>query len=195
MNVDDLLGKWMRGGAKIGAGGDVVMAASPAASLAAKLQLAYGWIASKAILTSQGDIVTGPSRFAGRGAVKVEIGDDCANCSPFDIIKIEIAPISVLMENIKDAQIFVVILVDDRERRVFDRVMKKTLAGRRETMMRVVGQISVERVVDEAFLFSCNCDAKFLRALLQHSLKESLGTDCNADTHYIFARCIRVLSC
>jgi hypothetical protein len=38
MNVDDLLGKWMLGGAKIGAGGDVVMAASPAAaSLAVKL--------------------------------------------------------------------------------------------------------------------------------------------------------------
>lgn len=63
----------MRGGAaSVSAEGRVTIAA-PGASLAGKLRLAYDWIASRAILTSQGDIRSGPSRFAGRGATKVEL--------------------------------------------------------------------------------------------------------------------------
>jgi MoxR-like ATPase len=73
MNVEDLVGKWMRGGAKVSTGGGVTVAAASTAGLAGKLRLAYEWIAAKAILTSQGDVLSATPRLAGRGSVKVEL--------------------------------------------------------------------------------------------------------------------------
>ena len=74
MNVEDLLGKWMRGGAQVSPDGNVTITAS-GASLARKLRLAYDWIASRAILTSQHDILSGAPKLAGRGSVRVELNE------------------------------------------------------------------------------------------------------------------------
>jgi MoxR-like ATPase len=74
MKAEDLLGKWMRGGASVAPDGNITITAS-GASLARKLRLAYDWITAKAILTSQGDIRTGPSRLAGHGGVEVELNE------------------------------------------------------------------------------------------------------------------------
>jgi MoxR-like ATPase len=76
MRADELLSKWMRGGAaSVSPEGRVTIAAS-AAGLAGKLRLAYDWIASRVILTSQGDIRPGPVRFAGRGgSTQVELNE------------------------------------------------------------------------------------------------------------------------
>jgi MoxR-like ATPase len=74
MKAEDLLGRWMRGGASVAPNGAVTIAPS-SAGLARKLRLAYDWIAAKAILTSQGDIRTGPSRLAGRNGVEVELNE------------------------------------------------------------------------------------------------------------------------
>jgi MoxR-like ATPase len=72
MKAEDLLGKWMRGGASVSPDGGVAIASS-STGLPEKLRLAYDWISSKAILTSQGDIRPGPSRSFGRGSIKVEV--------------------------------------------------------------------------------------------------------------------------
>src|SRR5262245_38207501 len=72
MKAEDILGKWMRGGASVSPGGGVTIA-PPSTGLTQKLRLAYDWIASKAILTSQGDIRPGPSRYCGHGTIKVEV--------------------------------------------------------------------------------------------------------------------------
>lgn len=78
MKADDLLSRWMRGGsASVSPEGRVTIAAA-GASLAGKLRLAYDWIASRVILTSQGDIRSGPTRFAGRGSTKVELHEGLA---------------------------------------------------------------------------------------------------------------------
>jgi MoxR-like ATPase len=74
MKAEDLLGKWMRGGASVASDGNITIMAS-GAGLARKLRLAYEWITAKAILTSQGDIRTGASRLAGRGGVEVELNE------------------------------------------------------------------------------------------------------------------------
>jgi MoxR-like ATPase len=72
MKAEDLLGKWMRGGASVSPDGGIAIASS-SSGLPEKLRLAYDWIASKAILTSQGDIRPGSSRLFGRGSIKVEV--------------------------------------------------------------------------------------------------------------------------
>jgi MoxR-like ATPase len=75
MNVENLLSKWMGGGgAKASPDGNVTITASQA-SLARKLRLAYDWIASKAILTSQHDILSNAPKLAGRGGVRVELNE------------------------------------------------------------------------------------------------------------------------
>lgn len=74
MKAEDLLGRWMRGGAKVTSGGDVTIADANV-SLARKMLRAYDWIASKAILTSQGDILPAAARSVGRRSVRVELSE------------------------------------------------------------------------------------------------------------------------
>jgi MoxR-like ATPase len=73
MKAEDLLSKWMRGGAASVTPEGRVAIGSTADSLAGRLRLAYDWIASKAILTSQGDIRPGPARLVGKGDTQVEL--------------------------------------------------------------------------------------------------------------------------
>lgn len=73
MNAEDMLNRWMRGGGATAADGGISIAPASTANLAGKLQLAYEWISSKAILTSHCDILTSAPRLAGRSSVKVEL--------------------------------------------------------------------------------------------------------------------------
>jgi MoxR-like ATPase len=81
MKAEDLLSKWMRGGAASVTAEGGVRIAPPGASLAGKLRLAYEWIASRAILTSQGDIRASPGRPVGRGGTPVELHEGPAYSS------------------------------------------------------------------------------------------------------------------
>jgi MoxR-like ATPase len=74
MKAEDLLGRWLRGGAKMTPDGMVAIAEANV-GLAGKMLRAYDWIASKAILTSQGDILSGAAKQVGRGSVRVELND------------------------------------------------------------------------------------------------------------------------
>jgi len=73
MKAEDLLSRWMRGGAASVTPEGQVAIATASTGLAGKLRLAYEWIAAKAILTSQGDIRSGPGRPVGRGGSAVEL--------------------------------------------------------------------------------------------------------------------------
>jgi MoxR-like ATPase len=81
MEAENLIGSWMQGNATLSAKGTLTISPPIPSGPASKLRLAYEWIATKAILTSQGDICSISPRYIGRSQVRVDLSDGQAYSS------------------------------------------------------------------------------------------------------------------